>query len=263
MVNQQELQGKWNDVKGALKKKWGSLTDDDVTSFNGNVDQLVGKIQQKTGETRDSIERFLNQATEDASGKLAGMRDKLNEKVHDRREIRCRHGPAKLGKDPRQWLPAPGQMVHDHPGQAIAAAFGLGLIVGVGLTTTLLHERPQESTFSRGRAATGQYLHHLVDKLSSLVSELKNCHADFAVASTNQSGGSRIIEILDRKIEMPKLSTEEAHAAASCEKLSHDSKEVAQELVQVAIDYARANPGYAALWCLGIGFVLGWKLKPW
>ncbi len=62
---------------------------------------------------------------------------------------------------------------------------------------------------------------------------------------------------------MSKLSTEEAHAAASCEQLSHDSKEVAQELVQVAIDYARANPGYAALWCLGIGFVLGWKLKPW
>ncbi len=174
MVNQQELQGKWNDVKGALKKKWGSLTDDDVTSFNGNVDQLVGKIQQKTGETRDSIERFLNQATEDASGKLAGMRDKLNEKVHDGAKYvadTARQSSEKI----RDSVAGAGQMVHDHPGQAIAAAFGLGLIVGVGLTTTLLHERPQESTFSRGRAATGQYLHHLVDKLTSLVSELKSC----------------------------------------------------------------------------------------
>jgi hypothetical protein len=27
--------------------------------------------------------------------------------------------------------------------------------------------------------------------------------------------------------------------------------------------YAREQPGVMALWCLGLGFVLGWKLKPW
>lgn len=174
MVNQQELQGKWNELKGVLRKKWGSLTDDDLTSFHGNVDQLVGTIQRKTGETRDSIERFLNQATEDAPGTLAGMRDMLNDKLHDGAKYvadTARQGSEKI----RQSVAGAGQIVHDHPGQAIAAAFGLGLIVGVGLTTTLLHERPPESAFSRGRAATGQYLHHLADKLTSLVAELKSC----------------------------------------------------------------------------------------
>ncbi len=39
--------------------------------------------------------------------------------------------------------------------------------------------------------------------------------------------------------------------------------ELSQDLLQIAIDYARENPGYAALACLGMGFVLGWKLKPW
>jgi hypothetical protein len=28
-------------------------------------------------------------------------------------------------------------------------------------------------------------------------------------------------------------------------------------------DYTRHNPGTVALWCLGVGFILGWKLKPW
>jgi hypothetical protein len=42
-----------------------------------------------------------------------------------------------------------------------------------------------------------------------------------------------------------------------------EQKEIASELVECVTDYARANPGYAALWCIGIGFVLGWKLKPW
>ena len=35
------------------------------------------------------------------------------------------------------------------------------------------------------------------------------------------------------------------------------------DLMEYLHDYARENPGAAALWCLGIGFVLGWKLKPW
>ena len=40
-------------------------------------------------------------------------------------------------------------------------------------------------------------------------------------------------------------------------------KEIASELVDCVTEYARSNPGYAALWCIGIGFILGWKLKPW
>jgi hypothetical protein len=35
------------------------------------------------------------------------------------------------------------------------------------------------------------------------------------------------------------------------------------DLMQYAVDYARQNPGTAALWCFGVGFILGWKLKPW
>ena len=35
------------------------------------------------------------------------------------------------------------------------------------------------------------------------------------------------------------------------------------DLVEFARQYAREKPGVVALWCLGVGFVLGWKLKPW
>ena len=35
------------------------------------------------------------------------------------------------------------------------------------------------------------------------------------------------------------------------------------DIVMFARQYARENPGVVALWCLGVGFVLGWKLKPW
>ena len=78
MVNQQTLTGKWNEVRGKLKEKWGQLTDDDLRSFNGNVDQLVGRIQQRTGEARETVEEFLDQLA--IGGQLeaaAARRDQL------------------------------------------------------------------------------------------------------------------------------------------------------------------------------------------
>ena len=63
MVNTQAIQGSWNRLSGQLKEKWGNLTDDDLQIQGGNVDQVVGKIQQKTGETREAIEEYLNNLT--------------------------------------------------------------------------------------------------------------------------------------------------------------------------------------------------------
>ena len=45
--------------------------------------------------------------------------------------------------------------------------------------------------------------------------------------------------------------------------LAETQKEMTQDFVEYLTDYAQKNPGYAALWCIGVGFVLGWKLKPW
>ena len=40
-------------------------------------------------------------------------------------------------------------------------------------------------------------------------------------------------------------------------------REIGQDIVNYLTDYAKENPGYAALACIGVGFILGWKLKPW
>ncbi len=63
MISQQTVLGNWNEIKGKLLSKWGELTDDDLAAFNGNLDQLLGAIQRKTGAARESIEHFLGQIT--------------------------------------------------------------------------------------------------------------------------------------------------------------------------------------------------------
>lgn len=47
--------GEWKRIKGDVKKKWGKLTDDQMTESEGNRDKLVGYIQQKYGETKEAI----------------------------------------------------------------------------------------------------------------------------------------------------------------------------------------------------------------
>ncbi len=61
-------------------------------------------------------------------------------------------------------------------------------------------------------------------------------------------------------------NTKNAHAtkAATGDKQAvEDPKEITRDIVDYLTEYARDNPGHAALFCLGVGFVLGWKLKPW
>jgi hypothetical protein len=61
-------------------------------------------------------------------------------------------------------------------------------------------------------------------------------------------------------------NTHTADKAATCcnaDKPLRDDGETTQGLLDHLKEYAQEKPEVAALWCLGIGFILGWKLKPW
>lgn len=59
MVDKLEIKGNWNALKGKLKQKYADLTDDDLTYTQGKEDELVGRIQRKTGRTREEINEFI------------------------------------------------------------------------------------------------------------------------------------------------------------------------------------------------------------
>ncbi len=47
------IQGKWKQISGTLKAKWGELTDDDLKQAEGNKEYLIGKLQEKYGLTKE------------------------------------------------------------------------------------------------------------------------------------------------------------------------------------------------------------------
>jgi uncharacterized protein YjbJ (UPF0337 family) len=54
-----EIKGKWNEIKGRLKKSYAELTDDDLIYTEGKEDEMLGKIQQRTGKSRDELVKFI------------------------------------------------------------------------------------------------------------------------------------------------------------------------------------------------------------
>jgi uncharacterized protein YjbJ (UPF0337 family) len=56
-MNADQLRGEWNQLKGAVKQQWGKLTDDDLARIEGDVDRLIGKIQERYGVAREDAER--------------------------------------------------------------------------------------------------------------------------------------------------------------------------------------------------------------
>lgn len=58
-----EIKGDWNIIKGKLKQKWAKLTDDDLQYVEGKAEELFGRIQKSTGETREAIEKAIKESS--------------------------------------------------------------------------------------------------------------------------------------------------------------------------------------------------------
>ena len=64
-MNEDILKGKWKELKGSVKEKWGKLTDEDVTEVEGKTEKLVGILQVKYGYSKDEAQEEYNKFMDD------------------------------------------------------------------------------------------------------------------------------------------------------------------------------------------------------
>lgn len=55
-----KIKGNWNQLKGMLKQQYSDLSDDDLAYVEGKEDELLGKIQEKTGESKEKVKEFID-----------------------------------------------------------------------------------------------------------------------------------------------------------------------------------------------------------
>lgn len=74
-MNSLHIKGDWNIAKGKLKQKYAQLTNDDLRYEEGREEELIGRIQKRTGDTKEAVEQFIDECfSEPASPPVRGQR---------------------------------------------------------------------------------------------------------------------------------------------------------------------------------------------
>jgi len=129
-INVQGLQGQWNQLKGDVKKRWGQLSDDDLKWAGGNIDQLIGRIQQRTGESRDAIEKYLDQLTSQGASSVSSAVETVGNYASEvSHRLRDHYG--QITDQAQEGYQSAREMVVRNPMPWIAAAFGIGVLTGI------------------------------------------------------------------------------------------------------------------------------------
>lgn len=64
MLNEDQIQGKWKEIKGGIRNLWGKLTDDEIEQYKGKLTDVAGLVQSRYGETKEEIKTKLNSLME-------------------------------------------------------------------------------------------------------------------------------------------------------------------------------------------------------
>jgi len=152
MITRQELEGSWKQVKGQIQEKWGQLTDDDLQRMKGDANQLIGFIQNRTGESRKAVEDFLThamhngnsavqQAVETAKNYAGQAKQAASEYAGQAKQAAGDYADQAKQVASEQYdhaleslqsgVDQAQRMVRRSPMESIAVAFGAGMIAGV------------------------------------------------------------------------------------------------------------------------------------
>jgi uncharacterized protein YjbJ (UPF0337 family) len=73
-MNTDQLEGKWKQLKGSARAKWGKLTDDDVEYIAGNSERFVGRLQERYGIRKEEAQKQFDDWQNAQDAELANKR---------------------------------------------------------------------------------------------------------------------------------------------------------------------------------------------
>ncbi len=134
-MNTRTLQGRWQEIKGKVREKWSSLSDDELGRVQGNYEQLVGLIERKTGSARSQIERYLSGVLDDGSTMVQQMAETAQAYAGQAADA-VRSAAHSAADAAWSGVQETNRMVKRHPLESLAVCFSVGLIAGalIGLT---------------------------------------------------------------------------------------------------------------------------------
>jgi len=130
MITKEEMQGSWNQLVGEVQKRYSNITGDELAAVKGNVNQLVGLIQRKTGVTKDEVEQYLDGITSSASRSFDRISGAVMHAADSTGDV-VRDGYEKLQERSQEGYEAARRVVKSSPVESMLVVFGVGLVAGL------------------------------------------------------------------------------------------------------------------------------------
>lgn len=140
IVTKEEAQGTWNHLAGAVKTKYAQITGDDLAGVNGNIQQLAGLIQKKTGKAKEEIDEFLRSVSGTAATTVGRISEAASDMATKATEtLRDGYDYARVAS--RDGIKAATETVQHRPGESMLLAMGIGVVAGLIIGTTMCGRR--------------------------------------------------------------------------------------------------------------------------
>jgi uncharacterized protein YjbJ (UPF0337 family) len=142
-INQHTLESHWKQIKTKLCERWGQISDEEFERAHASIDQLIGTITLKTGELRQTVERYLERIM-----KVSALDD--DEQEIDRQVERDSEEPdaENIVQDAEDWA-AKGERIakevfHQRPLSLALVAIGSGFVTGVAIVYLISQSRREK-----------------------------------------------------------------------------------------------------------------------
>ena len=136
MATKEEALGTWNQLAGAVKSKYSQITGDDLAGVNGNIQQLAGVIQRKTGKAREEIDEYLRSLSESTSTTVGRISEAASDMASKASET-LREGYDYAKEASRDGFKAATETVKHRPGESLLLAMGIGVVAGLIIGTSM------------------------------------------------------------------------------------------------------------------------------
>lgn len=140
MTTKEDAQGTWNQLAGAVNSKYAQITGDDLASVKGNVQQLAGVIRRKTGKAKEEVDDFLRSVSDSTASPVGRISEAASD-IASKTKDSLRDGYDFAREASRDGVKAATETVQQRPGESMLLAFGIGVVVGLIVGTSMCGRR--------------------------------------------------------------------------------------------------------------------------
>jgi uncharacterized protein YjbJ (UPF0337 family) len=140
MISQEKVAKNWHSVVGKVKEKFVQISNDDLSSVQGNIDQLIGLIERKAGQSREQAEEFLSSVYNSAEGTFSNLSEKGQQAYSQATEL-LDDGMKQVSQKAGEGYEYAKETVARRPAESLAVIAGLGVLAGIAIGVSLCSKR--------------------------------------------------------------------------------------------------------------------------